>query len=179
VLSVYRIDVPSAWGKGAARKKALWKASEEHRLCGLVLPIRGRSSAVAASLWRAARILRERDGFDRRLLIVSDLREVDAALKANFERKVLAPREFVKRLQQSCLLADLTQVEVRVCGVHDLATRDVPSWTAAQSVRLRDTWRAAFAAMGVPDVKLLERCDPTAFGQKRGVGSGAAPPGGA
>lgn len=165
VVLAHQIEVPEHWGRGAVRKRRQWQADERRRLAAIELPAVNNCSAVASGIWRAARILSERPGSVRRLIVISDLREVDRSLAVNFERKVLAAGEFVRKLRAAQMLPDLGAVEVTVCGVHERATPDAPSWTARKSEQLRSAWGAALAAMNAHGVALTEDCD---FGSIRG-----------
>ena len=164
VMRTYEIRVPDRWGRGAVRKRRRWQEEERRRLATLALPAVNQCSAVAAGLWRAARVESERPNSIRRLVVISDLREVDRSLGINFERRVATTADFVGKLRKAQLLADLSGIQVGVCGVHDRATPDAPTWTARKAQQLRLAWTGALAAMGVPDVRLTESCD---FGSAR------------
>ena len=140
------------------RKRRRWQEEERRRLATLALPAVNQCSAVAAGLWRAARVESERPNSIRRLVVISDLREVDRSLGINFERRVATTADFVGKLRKAQLLADLSGIQVGVCGVHDRATPDAPTWTARKAQQLRLAWTGALAAMGVPDVRLTESC---------------------
>ena len=159
VARQYEIRVPDRWGRGAVKKKRGWQEEERRRLATLVLPAVNQCSDVSAGLWRAARLLAERTNSIRQLVVISDLREVSHSLGINFERKVSAPADFVAKLRAAQLLADLSGVQMRVCGVHDRATPDAPTWTARKAQQLHLAWTAALAAMGNPDVRMTESCD--------------------
>jgi len=155
----YEIRVPDRWGRGAVRKRRHWQETERQRLTSLRLPPVNRCSAIAAGIWRASRLLAERPGTIRRLIVISDLREVDRSLRMNFERRVITPAEFVRKLRSAFLLADLSGIKTAVCGVHDRATPDAPTWTARKAERLHLAWSEVFALMGATDVRLTETCD--------------------
>ena len=159
VMRAYEIKVPDRWGRGAVRKRRRWQEVEHRRLASLALPAVNQCSAVAAGIWRAARVESERPNSVRRLVVISDLREVDRSLGINFERRVATAADFVGKLRNAQLLADLSGIEVGVCGVHDRATPDAPTRTARKAQQLRTAWTAAFAAMGVSDVRPTESCD--------------------
>jgi hypothetical protein len=159
VVRVYEIKVPDRWGRGAVRKRRRWQEEERRRLLTLALPEVNQCSAVAAGIWRAARVESERPNSIRRLVVISDLREVDRSLGVNFERRVATAVDFVGKLRKARLLADLSGIQVGICGVHDRATPDAPTWTAHKAQLLRLAWTGAFAAMGVADVRLTEDCD--------------------
>ena len=163
VAKLYEIKVPE-WGPGATRRKKQWRDAELERLKGLTLPAPTRCSAISASLWSVARLFGERDGTVRRLLLVSDLREVDASLRLNFEKVIPPPQRFVERLRKAGLLANLASIDVAVCGVHNRRTPDAPKWSAERSRQRDDAWTALLAAMGAHDVRLSESCD---FGPSR------------
>ena len=154
---VFRIEIPSRWGAGVARKRRAFADAERARLDALMLPgLRRRCSAIAAAVWKAGRLLAERSSGDKRLTVVSDMREASRDLGVNFESRLPAPKDFVARLRAHDLLADLSQVRVVAFGVHDRATPDSPKWTATQSRRLAEVWDVAFAAMGANHVRLRE-----------------------
>jgi len=155
----YEIRVPERWGRGAVRKRRHWQEVERKRLANLTLPSVNQCSAVSAGIWRTARVFAERPGTNQRFILVSDLREVNRPLGINFERKVSAPADFVGKLRKARLLADLSGVQTSVCGVHDRATPDAPTWTARRAQQLHLAWNSAFAAMGIPDIRLTESCD--------------------
>ena len=159
VMRSYEIKVPDRWGRGAVRKRRRWQEEERRRLATLALPAVNQCSAVAAGIWRAARVVAERPNSIRRLVIISDLREVDRSLGINFERRVATAADFVGRLRKARELTDLSGIQLVVCGVHDRATPDAPTWTARKAQQLRTAWTAAFAAMGVSDVRPTESCD--------------------
>ena len=159
VARLYAIEVPGRWGRGAVRKRRRWYEEERQRLERLELPAVNRCSAIAAGIWRGSRILAERPGTERRLVVISDLREVDRSLGINFERKVPAPGEFVRKLRSAELLGELSTVKTTICGVHDRATPDAPAWTARRAQQLRLAWNEALTAMGAPGVPLTETCD--------------------
>jgi hypothetical protein len=164
VMRNYEIKVPDRWGRGAVRKRRRWQEDEHRRLASLALPAVNQCSAVAAGIWRAARVESERPNSIRRLVLISDLREVDRSLGVNFERRVATAADFVGKLRKAQLLADLSGIQVGICGVHDRATPDAPTWTARKAQQLRLAWTGAFAAMGASDVRLTESCD---FGNVR------------
>jgi hypothetical protein len=164
VVRAYEIKVPDRWGRGAVRKRRHWQEDEHRRLASLALPAVNQCSAVAAGIWRAARVESERPNSIRRLVVISDLREVDRSLGINFERRVATAADFVGKLRNAQLLADLSGIQVGICGVHDRATPDAPTWTARKAQQLRLAWTGAFAAMGVSNLRLTESCD---FGSVR------------
>jgi hypothetical protein len=164
VAPAYSISVPASWGRAVTRKKREWRQAEAERLETLTLPVIGRCSAISAAIWRAARALDESPSQEQHLVVISDLREVNREFSVNFEKRILPRDQFVERLKSARLLPDLTKVHVTVCGVHDRATPDAPAWTARRAEQLRDSWKAAFSAMGVSNARLTERCE---FGAKR------------
>lgn len=158
VSKAYAIQAPAAWGKGAAKRKKQWRDLERERLKALTLPPINNCSAVAASVWQVAKLLREHEGFTKRLRLISDLREVYPPLHLNFEKRIPSPRQFVEKLQKANLLADLNGVELSTCGVHDRRTPDAPRWDAEKSDQRDDAWSAAFDAMGAHGVRFRETC---------------------
>jgi hypothetical protein len=173
VARVYVIDVPE-WGPGATRRKTQWRDTELERLKGLTVPAPTRCSAIAASLWSVARLFREREGFVRRLRLVSDLREVYPPLHVNFEKHIPSPQQFVERLKKGGILADLAGINVSICGVHNRRTPDAPRWGAENSNQRDDAWSASLEAMGVHGVRLDEFCS-SGSGRSDIVAGGAVP----
>jgi hypothetical protein len=173
VAKIYVIKVPE-WGPGATRRKKQWQDAELERLKGLTLPAPTRCSAIAASLWSVARLFREREGAVRRLLLVSDLREIFPPLHLNLERRIPSPQQFVARLKKGGILADLDGIDVSICGVHNRPTPDAPRWGAENSNQRDVAWSAALEAMRVHRARLNESCS---FGAGRPylVASGAVP----
>ena len=145
--------------------------SELWILPNLTLPSVTQCSAVSAGIWRAARVLAERPGPNQRFILISDLREVDHSLGISLERRVATATDFVGKLCKTHLLADLSGVRTSVCGVHDRAAPDGPTWTARRAQQPHLAWTSAFAAMGIPDIRFTEYCD---FGIARNQTSMAA-----
>ncbi|MBI5529779.1 MAG: hypothetical protein HY897_25930 [Deltaproteobacteria bacterium] len=156
VRKVFEIEVPHSWGTGVTARRRAWQVSQKERIASFRLPDRVSCSGIAAGIFKAASVLHEREGVNRHLWLVSDLREVSEL--ADFERKIPTPRKFVTALRNASLLPDLKGIHVDVCRVHDHATPDVPRWTAKKSRALKEAWSAAFAAMNISEVTLKEKC---------------------
>ncbi|MBI2444276.1 MAG: hypothetical protein HYV42_03495 [Candidatus Magasanikbacteria bacterium] len=157
VTVVLELRVPRRWGGGVASRKRRWRRESEELIADLILPPLSDCSGIVATLWKSGRALAEANGHGQ-LILVSDLREVSAALGFNFEREVPKPSAFVKKLREEGLLPDLSGSDSYVCGVHDRRNPDGTPWTARQSQTLREAWQAAFAAMGLPGAVLREEC---------------------
>ena len=110
------------------------------------------ASAVAEAIALAARELREKPG-RYQLLLFSDLRQYTPGV-LNFEEIIPTAEEFIPWLKTEGLLADLKNIPVTVCGVHNQSGPGTASFNAKRAAQLRKTWEATFHSMGVAGVRI-------------------------
>jgi hypothetical protein len=124
----------------------------------LAHPATGSPSAVVEGIYEVVSMLRERHG-RYRLMVLSDLFQYTPGVM-NFERTVPPSARFVAWLRKEGLVADLRDIPVTVCGVHN---RPLPkgqgSPTRTRAVQVRALWEDAFRAMGAGEVTMRTRCD--------------------
>ncbi len=112
-------------------------------ITGLKLPKeRGSSSAIVQALGLAADDLKERNG-RRVALMLTDGRQVDALTGINLERRIPSPEAFVKVLEQTGQLPDLSGVEVQMYGLGSYVSN-----SALVDKKLEECWKELFKRCG-------------------------------
>jgi hypothetical protein len=56
-------------------------------------------------------------------------------------------------------MADLRNIPVRVCGLHNYRSPGRGLHTAKRAAQLQELWERTFRAMGAPEVNLFSSCD--------------------
>ena len=153
---VFESSPPQQWQRGGVpQQKRSWELDESERLSTVGLPVLDNASGLFESQWTGAGRLQARPDSRRILVIASDLRQVSGS--HNFERRVPQPERFLAWLEDEQLVADLTGIEVVVCGKHDRSITG-PTWTAQKSQSVQDVWEHALSAMNPLSLSFEQDC---------------------
>ena len=156
VKPLYQLVIPE---RSVGERVAVLSGARAEITHLLAHPATGRASPVAEGNYEVVSLLRERHG-RYRLMILSDLLQLTPGVW-NFERSTIpASARFVSWLKKEGLMADLRDIPVTVCGVHN---RPLPKGQGApartRAVQVQAVWRDAFRAMGAGEVTMRPRCD--------------------
>ena len=124
----------------------------------LATPVEKAGSAIAQAVDVVSRRLKEAPG-TYLLVVLSDLRQLTPK-RHDFEKRIPAPKNFLRWLRYHRLLPDLTNVRVVACGLHhgSRPRPKSPAFKASHASRIEQVWQEVFSTAGSPSVVLLSSC---------------------
>jgi hypothetical protein len=154
VQRIFSVTLPN----GSPGGQAAYLIGARRELAGVLTdPLEKGASAVAETVHLAASELQRQIGAHR-LVVLSDLRQFTPHTW-NFERKVPSSREFVAWLDEHGLKANLKEVPVVVCGLHNQRAPGARPFDATLANRVQEAWEGAFHAMGAAQIQMFAACE--------------------